>query len=79
MDTGTSLMEMKCELFLWGLIFMRDVKFSKFIYFVGTMPRHHLVYITVIFQLLLSMNIMTPMWQRQSMWDCMPVEVNMHL
>ena len=55
----------------------RTFVLSGLYYVVDTIPCHclQLVYITVLFQLLLSVMILTFQWERQSMWDCMPVEV----
>ena len=58
-ETGISLMELDC-LSEEVVISTRVVVLRELIYVVGTIPPHQLVYITVIFQLLLSMMIITP-------------------
>ena len=56
-ETGISLMELDCH-FLKVLAFLRLVTHREFIYVVIMMVQH-LVFIAVIFQLLLSMMLMT--------------------
>ena len=70
-ETGISLMKLDCHS-LEVVILLRLVELNKLTYVVTTMLTHHLVYIAVIFQLIRSMLIMR---ERQSMLDCMPLEV----
>ena len=67
-ETGISLMKLDCHS-LEVVILLRLVELNKLTYVVTTMLCHHLVYIAVIFQLIRSMR------ERQSMLDCMPLEV----
>ena len=71
-EIGISPIELDCQ-FLKVLAFMSLVSLRELIYVV--IPRLlHLVSVAVIFQLLLSMMIMTPQSETdQSMWDSIPV------
>ena len=57
-ETGISLIELDCRS-LDVVISMRVVILRELIYVVGTVLTHQLVSIAVIFQLLLSMTILT--------------------
>ena len=74
-ETGISLMEIDCHS-LMVVISMSFVYLRELTYVVGTMLTHQLASIAVIFQLMLSMMLLTPHKETQSMWDCiLPVEV----
>ena len=53
-ETGISLMEIDCHSLQQLLVFMRLVEINELTYVVTTMITHHLVYIAVLLQLLLS-------------------------
>ena len=58
-ETGISLMELDCNSLMVVVISMRSVKLRELTYVVGTMLTHQLVSIAVIFQLMMSMMILT--------------------
>ena len=59
-ETGLLLVVIRDCLFpMRMVIFMSNVELNELIYVVETMLTHHLVYIAVLFQLLLSMMKMT--------------------
>ena len=71
--TGISLMELDWDSLMISLCI---AELRLFTYVVETMLTHQLVSIAVIFQLMLSMMILTSQLETQSMWDCiLPVEV----
>ena len=72
METGISLMELDYNSLVisMSLVQLRQLPFVVLLL-------DQLVYIAVILQLLLSMMILTNLWEKQSMWDCIQLmEVN---
>ena len=67
-EIGTSQMEIDCQSMALSTNVVSRRKLSSIV----EVPPLHLVSIAVIFQLMLSMIMV---WERLSMWDCMPVEV----
>ena len=71
-ETGISLMELDYNSLVisMSLVQLRQLPFVVLLL-------DQLVYIAVILQLLLSMMILTNLWEKQSMWDCIQLmEVN---
>ena len=75
METGITLLELCCHLLTPVSLLVWVVQLGE-LSFVVPLLLDQLVSIAVILQLLLSIVILTSLWEKQSMWDCiMKMEV----